>query len=269
MLKDKRIAFIGAGAMGEALAGGLIRAGAVDRANVLMSDVDAGRLSHVAAQLQVATATNNTEAVTDASIVLLAVKPQQVESAMTELGTCLKASQTLVSICAGVATSTLERFTKEPVPVVRVMPNTPAFVGQAASAICLGQHANDEHRQIAHAIFGAVGLAVDCDEKLLDAVTGLSGSGPAYVYIFIEALSDAGVEQGLPRPVATALAAQTVLGAAQMVLQAKKHPGELKDMVTSPGGTTIHGVHALEAGGFRAAVMDAVAAATQRAKELG
>ncbi|MDF2440929.1 MAG: pyrroline-5-carboxylate reductase, partial [Abditibacteriota bacterium] len=149
-----------------------------------------------------------------------------------------------------------------------VMPNTPALVGAAASAICLGRFANQTHRAQAHRIFDAVGLAVDVEEKLLDAVTGLSGSGPAYVYVFIEALSDAGVRAGLPRDVATRLAAQTVLGSARMVLETGTHPGVLKDMVTSPGGTTIAGLHALEQNAFRGAVIDAVQAATQRSKEL-
>ena len=181
----------------------------------------------------------------------------------------LTPEQTLVSIAAGVTTQQLESYFETDVPCVRVMPNTPALIGQAAAAIALGAHADAEHAKLAHRIFDVMGLAIDVPEKLLDAVTGLSGSGPAYVYVFIEALSDAGVKMGLPRDVATQLAAQTVAGAAQMVLQTGKHPGVLKDMVTSPGGTTIAGLHALEDGAFRGVVIDAVEAATERSRELG
>jgi pyrroline-5-carboxylate reductase len=265
----QRIAFIGAGAMGEALMRGWMRAGVVARENIVAADVMPDRLRFIAEQLRVSTTTDNLEAVGGADVVLLAVKPNVVNAVMTQIAPTLTPQQTLLSIAAGISTKAIEKHLAAPVPVVRVMPNTPALVGAAASAICLGQHAREEHRQIAHTLFGAVGIAVDADEKWLDAVTGLSGSGPAYVYLFIESLSDAGVQQGLPREVATKLAAQTVLGAAQMVLTTGKHPGELKDMVTSPGGTTIAGIAALERGAFRGAVMSAVAAATQRAKELG
>ncbi len=269
ILTDRRLAIIGAGAMGEALASGLLRAGIIEASRLTLADVDESRLQAVANRLGVATTSSNREAVRDAEVVVLAVKPQIVQAAMTELASEWPADRLMISLAAGVKTVTLEGFLQAGAPVVRVMPNTPALVGQAATAICRGTHATENHRQVAHALFGAVGLAVDCDEKLLDAVTGLSGSGPAYVYVFIEALSDAGVEQGLPRDVAAKLAAQTVLGAAQMVLQTGQHPGALKDLVTSPGGTTIHGLHALEDGAFRGTVMAAVAAATRRAKELG
>jgi pyrroline-5-carboxylate reductase len=266
---DQRIAFIGAGAMGEALMRGWIEKGVVARENLVAADVVPDRLRFIAEQLLVNTTTDNLEAVNGTDVILLAVKPNVVDPAMSQIAPMLTPQQTVISIAAGVPTKTIEKHLTAPVPVVRIMPNTPALVGQAATAICLGQHARDEHRQLAHALFGAVGIAVDAEEKLLDAVTGLSGSGPAYVYLFIEALSDAGVQQGLPRDVATKLAAQTVLGAAQMVLTTGKHPGELKDMVTSPGGTTIAGIAALESGAFRGTVMNAVGAATKRAKELG
>ncbi|MCS6861180.1 MAG: pyrroline-5-carboxylate reductase [Abditibacteriales bacterium] len=265
----QKIAFIGAGAMGEALMGGWIRAGVVARENIVAADVVADRLRYIAEQLQVRTTMDNVEAVSGVDVVLLAVKPHVVAPVMAQIAPTLTPQHTLLSIAAGITTQAIEKHLTAPVPVVRIMPNTPALVGAAASAICLGRHAREEHRYLAHALFGAVGVAVDVEEKLLDAVTGLSGSGPAYVYLFIEALSDAGVQQGLSRDVATKLAAQTVLGAAQMVLTTGKHPGELKDMVTSPGGTTIAGIAALERGALRGTVMSAVAAATQRAKELG
>jgi pyrroline-5-carboxylate reductase len=203
-----------------------------------------------------------------AAVIVLAVKPQVLTSALQPLREGIGPSQMVLSIAAGVSTARIEECFAKDIPVVRVMPNTPALVGAAASAICLGRFANQTHRAQAHRIFDAVGLAVDVEEKLLDAVTGLSGSGPAYVYVFIEALSDAGVRAGLPRDVATRLAAQTVLGSARMVLETGTHPGVLKDMVTSPGGTTIAGLHALEQNAFRGAVIDAVQAATQRSKEL-
>jgi pyrroline-5-carboxylate reductase len=226
-------------------------------------------LQTLAQELGVRAAPDVASAATGSDVVLLAVKPQTVGDALEPLRGVLTAQQTLISIAAGVTTRQIEAHFDAPVPCVRVMPNTPALIGQAASAIALGARADSSHAQQAHRIFDVTGLAIDVPEKLLDAVTGLSGSGPAYVYVFIEALSDAGVKMGLPRDVATQLAAQTVAGAAQMVLQTGKHPGVLKDMVTSPGGTTIAGLHALESNAFRGAVIDAVEAATQRSRELG
>lgn len=262
------IAFLGAGAMGEALMRGLIKAGVYAPMDIVAFDVDAARLQSVARSLGVAAADDAVEAVRETPVVLLAVKPQIADDALRPLCSVLTLEQTLISIAAGVTTTQLESHFEADVPCVRVMPNTPALAGEGASAICLGAHAGEVHRAMAHRIFGAVGLALDVPEKLLDAVTGLSGSGPAYVYLFIEALSDGGVKMGLPRDVALQLAAQTVAGAARMVLQTGQHPGVLKDMVTSPGGTTIAGLHALEHGAFRAAVMDAVQAAAERARAL-
>jgi pyrroline-5-carboxylate reductase len=254
--------------MGAALMRGLIEAGIYAPPDIAAFDTDAARLKGIADALGIAMGPDAVATARDAPVVLLAVKPRAVGAALQPLRDTFHAGQTLISIAAGVTTAQLESHFSAAVPCVRVMPNTPCLVGSAASAICLGAHAGESHRAIAHHIFDAVGIAVDVEEKLLDAVTGLSGSGPAYVYLFIEALSDAGVEMGLPRDVATRLAAQTVGGAARMVLQTGEHPGPLKDMVTSPGGTTIAGVHALERNGFRGAVMDAVQAATERSREL-
>jgi pyrroline-5-carboxylate reductase len=262
------ISFLGAGAMGEALMRGLIEAGVYAPQDIAAFDTDTARLQGTVDALGITAGLDAVTAVRDVPVVLLAVKPQMIGAALQPLRDVLHERQTLISIAAGVTTAQLESHFAASVPCVRVMPNTPCLVGSAASAICLGAHADESHRATAHRIFDAVGIAVDVEEKLLDAVTGLSGSGPAYVYLFIEALSDAGVKMGLPRDVATRLAAQTVCGAAQMVLQTGKHPGPLKDMVTSPGGTTIAGVHALEQNGFRGAVMDAVQAATERSREL-
>lgn len=263
-----KIAFLGAGAMGEALMRGLISASVYKPDEVVAFDPDATRLEFVVNALQIEKADDAAAAVRDADAIIVAVKPQIVASALAPLRDSMSADKTVISIAAGVTIAQLENCFAQPVPVVRVMPNTPALVGHAATAIALGTHAGDEQKHIAHRIFAAVGIAVDVDEKLLDAVTGVSGSGPAYVYVFIEALSDAGVKMGLPRDVSTRLAAQTVLGAAEMVLQTGCHPGELKDKVTSPGGTTIAALHALENGSFRGAVYDAVEASTERSREL-
>ena len=262
------IAFLGAGAMGAALMRGLIAAGVYKPQDIITYDVDAVRAQALAGELGCRSATSPEEACRDADVILAAIKPQIMLTALRPLRDVLGSGQILISIAPGLSTAQLEVCFSSPVPVLRVMPNTPALVGQGAAAICRGVHATEEHQALGRRIFGAVGLAVDVEEKLLDAVTGLSGSGPAYVYVFIEALSDAGVRMGLSRDSATRLAAQTVLGAAQMVLETGQHPGFLKDQVTSPGGTTIAGLHELERHGMRGAVMDAVQAATQRAQEL-
>ncbi len=263
-----KIAFLGAGAMGTALMRGLIAAQVYAPAEITAYDVNVARARELADELGINAAESPAAAAQGADVLLAAVKPQVMFEALAPLRDTLTPSHTLISIAPGISTAQLEAAFSQPVPVLRVMPNTPSLVGMGASAMASGAHANDEHRVLGKRIFSAVGLAVDVDEKLLDAVTGLSGSGPAYVYIFIEALSDAGVRVGLPRNVATRLAAQTVLGAAQMVLETGAHPGALKDQVTSPGGTTIAGLHELERHGLRGAVMDAVQAATERARAL-
>lgn len=263
------IAFLGAGAMGEALMRGVIEARVYQPQEIVAFDLAGQRLREIGETLGVRTAQNGESAAREADVVLLAVKPQAVAGTLEPLRETLKTSQTLISIAAGISTQRLESFFAEPVACVRVMPNTPCLVGEAASAICAGSHARQEHVAQAHRIFDAVGITLDVPESMLDAVTGLSGSGPAYVYVFIEALSDAGVKMGLPRDVATRLAAQTVRGAAQMILETNQHPGVLKDAVASPGGTTIAGLHALENGAFRGVVINAVEAATQRSRELG
>jgi len=248
---------------------GLIEAGVYAPPEIVAYDVRAEAVQSLADKLNIRAANDRQAAVQDAEAVLVAVKPQDMKTALEPLRDTLTSAQTLISIAPGITTKQIEDSFSQPVPCIRVMPNTPALVGQGAAVICLGTHAEEKHRELAHRIFGAVGTAVDISEKLMDAVTGLSGSGPAYVYVFIEALSDAGVKMGLPRNVATQLAAQTVLGGAQMVLQTGQHPGVLKDLVASPGGTTIAGLHVLEQNAFRGAVMDAVQAATERASELG
>ncbi|MDA8211077.1 MAG: pyrroline-5-carboxylate reductase [Clostridia bacterium] len=268
VLNGKSIGFIGAGAMAGALLSGLVKAKLVNPENLFASDIHKEQLERLASKLGINTCSANKELVGKVDIVLLAVKPQVMAEVLEEIRTVAKPDQLFISIAAGITITFLETFLASPVPVVRVMPNTPSLVGEGAAAIALGGHATQEHEGLATAIFGAVGKAVTVKENLLDSVTGLSGSGPAYVYIMLEALSDAGVRVGLPRDIATTLAAQTVLGAAKMVLETGEHPGKLKDMVTTPGGTTIAGLHALEEGGLRAALINGVMAAARRAQEM-
>jgi pyrroline-5-carboxylate reductase len=267
-----KIGFIGAGAMAEALIRGLIKAGAVPE-NVIVSDIQRERLTTIRKLYGIRIAENNQEVFENADVVVVAVKPQNVTEALSDLteigkGIHLEAKPLVVSIAAGIPLNFLENLLPPMLPVIRVMPNTPSMIGYGATAICLGKTARPEHEVQARSIFEAVGIVFTVPESQMDAVTGLSGSGPAYGYIIIEALADAGVRAGLPRTIALGLAAQTLAGAAQMVLDTGLHPGVLKDQVTSPGGTTIAGVHALELGGLRGTLMNAVMAATLRSQEL-
>lgn len=267
-LHDKRIAFIGAGNMGEALIKGLLDAGGVRPEQLIATDVRADRLQTLRKAYRIDTLTNNREAVTKAQILLLAVKPQVMNAVLTELNGTVVEDHLILSIAAGIRTAFIEGKFSQPTRVVRIMPNTPALVMAGASAIAPGRHATAADLEIARLIFQAVGRVVQVEEHLMDAVTGLSGSGPAYIFVLIEALADAGVRMGLPREVATLLAAQTALGAARMVLETGEHPAKLKDKVTSPGGTTAAGLHVLEQAGFRGILKAAVEAATRRSQEL-
>jgi pyrroline-5-carboxylate reductase len=214
-------------------------------------------------------AASNAAAAREAQIVILSVKPQAMNKLLDEIAGALDDTKLVISIAAGVPIAAIERKVGHGVRIVRTMPNTPALVGAGATALSAGEHATQEDLRQAKALFDAVGRAVIVDEELLDAVTGLSGSGPAYIFLIIEALSDAGVKVGLARQQAQELAAQTVLGSAKLLIDTGEHPGRLKDQVTSPGGTAIAGLHTLEAGGLRTTLMDAVEAATRRSKELG
>jgi pyrroline-5-carboxylate reductase len=237
MLSDKRLVVIGAGMMGGALASGLVRAGALASAHITLYDAfpDASRRLAAALGAGAAIAASAPEAVAGADLVLLAVKPHVVLPVLPTLG--LTPAHLLLSIAAGVPLAKMEAALTEDVPVIRAMPNTPALVGQGATALSRGRHATEEHAALARELFSAVGEVVTVEERLMDAVTGLSGSGPAYVYLIIEALADGGVKAGLPRDVARRLAAQTVRGAAEMVISSGEHPAQLKDGVTTPGGT--------------------------------
>jgi pyrroline-5-carboxylate reductase len=265
----KTIAFLGAGNMAEALVKGLLRAGVAAPAEILCTDRRADRLAELARRYGVRTSPDNRAAAAEAGIVVLSVKPQVMNKLLAEIAPALDGSKLVVSIAAGVPLAAIERRVGHGVRLVRTMPNTPALVGAGATAISPGEHATDADLAQARALFDAVGRSVIVDEPLLDAVTGLSGSGPAYVFLVIEALSDAGVKMGLDRRTALDLAAQTVFGSAQLLIETGEHPGRLKDQVTSPGGTAIAGLHTLEAGGLRTTLMNAVEAATQRSHELG
>ena len=263
------IGFLGAGKMATALARGFIRAGLVTPSRLIASDVSEAARAAFTRETGATTTSSNTDVAGFAQVVILAVKPDQVLQVLAELRDHVSKSNLLISIAAGVPLSRLEGALGAGARVIRAMPNTPALVGQSATGIALGSSARSQDGELALKLFSAVGLAFQLKEPLLDAVTGLSGSGPAYVYLFIEGLSDGGVAAGLPRNVATKLAAQTVLGSAKMVLETGLHPAALKDMVTSPGGTTIEGLHELEKGKLRGTLMSAVRAATEKSRKLG
>lgn len=262
------IGCLGAGAMAEAILGGLAGSGMVQPHQLCASDANPGRVLCLQEKLGLKAAHDNVDLVNRANVIILAVKPGVIADVLAEVGSYIKASQTVVSIAAGITTSVIEQYLPEGVPVCRVMPNTPALVGAGASAICAGSSAGEESLNIATAICSSFGRAVVVSEDLMDSVTGLSGSGPAYMYLIAEAMADAGVKMGLPRDVALTLGAQTMLGAARMILETGEHPAKLKDMVTTPGGTTIAGLFALEDGSLRSAIMKAVQAATERSRDL-
>ena len=268
-MMNERIGLIGAGQMATALGKGFIAAGLVRREDLLASDPSEEARQRFA-QITGGRATgDNLEVARTADILLLAVKPQQMARVVAELAGKIAAGQLVLSIAAGIRLGWLAQRLGPETRLIRVMPNTPCLIGRGACGFCLGEKATPEDGQRGKQLLQSVGIAVEVDEKLLDAVTGLSGSGPAFVYVMVEALSDGGVRMGLPRQIATALAAQTVLGSAEMVLATGEHPAVLKDRVASPGGTTIAGLQALEVGGLRAALMAAVEAATRRSIELG
>jgi pyrroline-5-carboxylate reductase len=269
MKLQQTIGFLGTGNMAEALIKGLTVAGVVEPKQIHGSDPRRDRCNELRERYGIHVTTHNEDVVRHAEIVVLSVKPQILPKVCDEVAPHLKPHALVISIAAGIPLSVLERHLPKGTRVVRTMPNTPALVGAGATAIAAGPHARDEDLEAAQRIFDAVGKSVVLEEAQLDAVTGLSGSGPAYVFLIIEALSDAGVKMGLSRYNAQALAAQTVLGSAKLLLETNEHPGRLKDMVTSPGGTAIAGLHTLEAGGLRTTLINAVEAATVRSRELG
>lgn len=267
-MAELKLGFIGAGRMATALAAGLLRQGLVKPGNLWAADPVAQALEQFVERTGGSAAADNLAVARQSSVLVLAVKPQQMPMVLGELAGKLSADHLVVSIAAGVRLATLAEGLGPGPRLVRVMPNTPCLVGKSASAFSLGPGSQAADAALVGRLLSAVGTAYPVDEKLLDAVTGLSGSGPAFVYLMIESLSDGGVRMGLPREVATALAAQTVLGAAAMVLETGQHPAALKDQVTSPGGTTIAGLQVLEQAGVRGALIAAVEAAACRSREL-
>jgi pyrroline-5-carboxylate reductase len=263
------VGFLGAGQMATALAVGWAKAGLLDVARSRAADPYPDVRDRFEKATGVQTVPTNGVVATLCDVLVVAVKPHVVPDVLAELKPALEPRHLVISIAAGVTLDTLVGGLNPQTRVFRVMPNTPCLVGASASAFSSRRKMADLDTALVARLFSAVGKSFFLPESLLDAVTGLSGSGPAFVYTFIEALADGGVKCGLPRDVAQALAAQTVLGAAKMVLETGQHPGALKDAVASPGGTTIAGLHALERAGLRAAAMDAVEAATKRAQELG
>ncbi|MEC9005911.1 MAG: pyrroline-5-carboxylate reductase [Nitrospirota bacterium] len=269
MLKNQKIAIIGAGNIAEALVSGLLDGQVVQPSQIFATDVADERLRHFETRYGVRVGSNNVEAVKGATVVILCVKPQVLDQVLAELKFSGRTQPLIISVVAGISIARIQAGLKWKASVIRVMPNTPSIVLEGAAAVASGPGVSGQQLELGKSIFEAVGKVVVIEESHIDTVTGLSGGGPAYVYIFIEALADGGVKMGLPRSVARVLAAQTVLGSAKMVLNSGEHPGTLKDRVASPGGTTIAGLHSLEEGKFRSTVINAVQSATQRSRELG
>ena len=273
MLTNKKLGFIGGGNMTEALVKGLLSSSLVASKDIFISDLISDRLEYLSKEYKVKTTGDNHELVRKSDILVIAVKPQTVKKVLESFSDLVDRNKTIISVAAGISINLIENALdvdkKKKIPVIRTMPNTPALVQEGATAICGSEYSSKLDIEIAHHIFTAVGQTVDIEEIHMDAVTGLSGSGPAYIFMIIDALSDAGVKVGLSREVSNVLTIQTILGSAKLARDSGKHPGELKDMVTSPGGTTISGLHMLEEGGIRNALINAVEMATQRSRELG
>jgi pyrroline-5-carboxylate reductase len=273
VLKNKKLGFIGGGNMAEALIKGLVSASFIEAKNIFASEPSQSKRDALHAAYKVKVTGDNRELAKKCDIIILAVKPQILKKVLADIGALVSSNKLVISVAAGVPISIIDESlrgdTNDKFSVVRTMPNTPALVQEGVTAIASGKYVTKMDVKIAHRIFEAVGCTVDVEEDQLDAVTGLSGSGPAYIFMLIESLSDAGVKMGLSREVANTLTIQTVLGAAKLARESGKHPGELKDMVTSPAGTTIAGLHALEEGGLRTTMMNAVEDATLRSRELG
>jgi pyrroline-5-carboxylate reductase len=269
-LNNKKIGFIGGGNMGEALINGLISSGSSSPENIICSDVSVEKLEKLQKRFGITVTTDNHQVVAKADIVIYAIKPQIMVQVLKETATSLNMSKLVISIAAGVPLAAIESCLNKDLRLIRVMPNVAVAVGEGAAAIAAGEHARKEDISLTMDIFNAVGRCVFLKENhLMDAITGLSGSGPAYIFLIVDAMADAGVKMGLSRQDALALSSQTVLGAAKLLIETKAHPGQLKDSVTSPGGTAIAGLHTLEKGGLRTTLINAVETATTRSKELG
>ena len=264
-----KIAFLGAGNMAEALINGLISSGVYKPGDVIGSDISKKRLEHLNSKYKIKTTDKNDKAAKQADIIVLSVKPNHILNVLEEINDDLTPEKIVITIAAGISISAMSQALENKTKLIRVMPNTPALVLAGASVLYCNENVTSKEKERVLKIFESIGIAhMVEDEGLMDPATGLSGSGPAYVSIFIEALADGGVKMGLPRDMAHKLAAQTVYGTAKMIIDSGSHPAEFKDKVSSPGGTTIEGVHHLEKGGFRSSTISAVEAATRRSKEL-
>ena len=270
MLNEKKIAILGAGNMGDALVSGLIGSESSAPKNIICTDVRQSMLDEIKSKYKVRTTSNNLKAVGEADIIIYAVKPQILATVLIETAPKLDMSKLVISIAAGVPLAAMETCVQKDLRLIRVMPNIAAAVKEAATAIAAGAHATQEDVNLAMEIFSSIGKCIFLEENdLMDATTGLSGSGPAYIFLIVDALADAGVKVGLSRQDSLFLAAQTVLGAAKLLMETQEHPAQLKDKVTSPGGTAIAGLATLESGGLRTTLINAVEVATNRSKELG
>jgi pyrroline-5-carboxylate reductase len=267
-IKGKKIGFLGGGNIGEAMIRGLVKTGLIPPEDLFVTDVRLDRLAELGRLYGLHTLSDNVLLVRRADVVILAVKPQILPAVLREIAPAT-GGKLFISVAAGVSTTEIRRHLAAGTRLIRVMPNTPALVLEAATAIARAEGLEAGDLETAEAIFSAVGKVVILEENLMDAVTGLSGSGPAYIALVVEALADGGVKVGLDRKTAMILATQTVLGSARLLIETGTHPGQLKDMVTSPGGTSIAGIHTLESGGLRRTLMDAVERATIRSRELG
>jgi pyrroline-5-carboxylate reductase len=268
MLGKKKLAVIGVGNIGEALVSGLINQGQLAAGDITGTTGHQDTGKKVEKKLGIKLAESNKQAIKDKDIILIAVKPQNMEIVLTEIGPSLSKEQLIISVAASVSTTYIEERLAKPIPVVRAMPNTPALLNVGMTALTAGSHALQSHLDTAQAIFKSVGETVFVDENLMDGVTALSASGPAYLYVVIESLTEAGVKLGIPRDISTLLAAQTMLGSARMILSSKAHPALLKDSVTTPAGCTIDGLMELEEGKLRVTLIKAVVKAAERAREL-
>lgn len=267
-LEKYKLAVIGAGRIGESVIGGLLDAKSIHPGNIIATARSQPRLDRLEKAYGIRTTTDNLAAVREADLVIIAVKPQMVVDLLPLIKSGLTPNHLLISVCAAVTTALFERGLDGPIPVVRAMPNTPCFVKQGMTGVCGGKHATPEQLELTKKIFQGIGRCVVVEERQMDAVTGLSASGPAFIYMVIESLAEAGVKVGLPRAIATELAAQTVLGSAQMVLETGDHPALLKDQVTTPAGCTIDGILEMEEGGLRVTLIKGVVRAVRRASEL-
>ncbi len=267
-MNNERIGFIGIGNMGEALLRGILDSGLFPPDSVLASDINREKLNFLSEELGISAIEDNCELVKNSDIILLALKPDIISKVVTEISPELCQPKWCISIAAGISLSTIEEKLSEGIAVIRVMPNTPAMVREGMSVISLGKYANEDHLNKTKQIFQAVGKVIVVQEKYMDIVTALSGSGPAFIFLIIESLIDAGVQLGLSRSDASIMVAQTVLGSSKMLIDTQEHPVTLKNKVTSPGGTTAVGLYELEKGGVRASIINAVSAATLRAKQI-